>query len=121
MDPGALDRGSHRATLLRLALHRAGAAFGLQGARVRVRCGLVQAFEVVGGRLLAELVRAVVVIRVADNHTVVVRVVLWIGLGLTVHARQLQSLVGLSDAVGAGLDLPLLSVDAQHLGPIDHN
>ena len=121
MDPSALDRGRHCATLLRLALHRAGAAFGLQGARVRIRRGLVQTLEVVGGRLLAELVRTVVVVGVANDHAVVVRVVLRIGNSLAVHARQLQGLVGLGDAVGAGLNLPLLPVDAQHLGPINHN
>ena len=56
VDPGALNRRRHSATLLRLALHRAGTTFGLQGARIRIRSGLVQALEVVGGRLLAELV-----------------------------------------------------------------
>ena len=48
----------------------------------------------------------------ADDHAVVVRVVLWIGNSLAVHARQLQSLVGLGNTVGAGLNLPLLALDS---------
>ena len=128
VDACSLDGGCHRTSLFRLALHGARAAFSLEGPRVGVSGRLVQAFKVVGGGLLAELVRAVVVVRVANDHAIVIRMVLWVVAHhahtsrIIVHARQLKRLVRLGNSIRAGFNLSLLiPVNSQYFSAVDDN
>ena len=54
-----------------------------------------------------------------DHHVVVVGV---IDIGVIMHARQLQGLVGLANTVRRGLDMALFTtIDTQHIRPIDYH
>lgn len=54
-----------------------------------------------------------------DHHVVVVGV---INIGVIVHARQLQGLVGLANTVRRGLNMALFTtIDTQHIRPINYH